>query len=68
MRKIKSQEENSLNQKIGLRFKETRGYWKLKEETLDRTVWRNGFGRGCGPVVRQSKMAVQNTCICQRLS
>jgi hypothetical protein len=28
-------------------FKETRGYWKLKEEALDRTVWRTGFGRGC---------------------
>jgi len=28
-------------------------YWKLKEEALDRTVWRTGFGRGYGPVVRQ---------------
>jgi hypothetical protein len=26
--------------------KETRGHQKLKEETLDRTVWRTGFGRG----------------------
>jgi hypothetical protein len=34
-------------------LKETRGYWKLKEEALDRTVWRTGFGSGCGPVVRQ---------------
>jgi hypothetical protein len=33
-------------------FKEKGEYWKLKEETLDRTVWRNGFGRGCGLVVR----------------
>jgi hypothetical protein len=24
----------------------------LKEEALDRTVWRTGFGRGCEPVVR----------------
>ena len=32
--------------------KEKRGYWKLNEEALDRTVWRTGFGRGCGPVVR----------------
>jgi hypothetical protein len=31
-----------------------RGYWKLKEEALDRTVWRTGSGRCCGPVVRQS--------------
>jgi hypothetical protein len=29
-----------------------RGYWKLKEEALDRTVWRTGFGRGYGPVVK----------------
>jgi hypothetical protein len=33
---------------------ETRGYWKLKEEALDRTLWRTRFGRGYGPVVRQS--------------
>jgi hypothetical protein len=31
--------------------KETRGYRKLKDETLDRTVWRTRFGRGYGPVV-----------------
>ena len=34
-------------------LKETRGYSKLKEEALDRTLRRIGFGRGCGPVVRQ---------------
>ena len=33
-------------------LKERRGYGKLKEETLDGAVWRPGFGRGCGPVVR----------------
>jgi hypothetical protein len=27
------------------------GYYHLKEEALDRTKWRNRFGRGCGPVV-----------------
>ena len=27
------------------------GYCQLKEEALDRTVWRNRFGRGFGPVV-----------------
>jgi hypothetical protein len=32
-------------------LKEMRGYWKLKEEALDRTVWRTRFGRGYGPVV-----------------
>jgi hypothetical protein len=35
-------------------LKEKRRYWKLKEETLDRTMWRTRFGRGYGPVVRQT--------------
>jgi len=26
-------------------------YWKLKEEALDRTLWRSRCGRGQGPVV-----------------
>jgi hypothetical protein len=30
-----------------------RGYWKLKKEALDRTLWRTRFGRGYGSVVRQ---------------
>jgi hypothetical protein len=34
--------------------KEKKRYWKLKEEALDRTLWRTRFGRGYGPVVRQS--------------
>jgi hypothetical protein len=29
-------------------------YWKLKEEALDRTLWRTRFRRGYGPVVRQT--------------
>ena len=33
-------------------LKDTRGYSYLKEESLDRTIWRNRFGRGVGPVVR----------------
>jgi hypothetical protein len=35
-------------------LKEMRGCYKLKEEALDRTLWRKGFGRGYGPVVRQT--------------
>jgi hypothetical protein len=35
-------------------LKETKSYCKLKEEALDRTVWRTRFGRGYGPVVRQT--------------
>jgi hypothetical protein len=35
-------------------LKERRGYSHLKEEALDRTTWRARFGRGFGPVVRQT--------------
>jgi hypothetical protein len=36
-------------------LKEKREYWKMKEEALDRNLWRTRFGRGYGPVVRQSR-------------
>ena len=32
-------------------LKDRRGYCQLKDEALDRTMWRNRFGRGFGPVV-----------------
>jgi len=35
-------------------LKERRGYSHLKEEALDRTVWRACFGRGFGPVLRRT--------------
>ena len=35
-------------------LKERRGYSHFKEEALDRTMWRAGFRRGFGPVVRQT--------------
>jgi len=35
-------------------LKERRGYSHLMEEALDRTMWRASFGRGFGPVVRQT--------------
>ena len=35
-------------------LKERRGYSHLKEESLDRTMWRVRFGRGFGPVARQT--------------
>jgi hypothetical protein len=35
-------------------LKDRRAYAHLKEEALDRTIWRNRFGRGVGPVVRQN--------------
>jgi hypothetical protein len=42
------------NKKLLDDLKDRRGYSHLKEETLDRTLWRNRFGRGFGPVVRQN--------------
>jgi len=35
-------------------LKDRRGYSHLKEESLDRTMWRNRFEGGFGPVVRQN--------------
>jgi hypothetical protein len=44
-RKIRKQLLHSLMEKGG--------YWILKEEVLDRTLWRTLFGRGYGTLVRQ---------------
>jgi len=35
-------------------LKERRGYCHLKEEALDRTMWRHRFGGGFRPVVGQN--------------
>ena len=35
-------------------LKDRRGYCHLKEEALDRTMWRHRFGGDFGPVVRQN--------------
>jgi hypothetical protein len=35
-------------------LKDRRGYCHLKEEALDRTMWRNRFGGGFEPVARQN--------------
>jgi hypothetical protein len=34
--------------------KANREYCKMKEEALDRSLWRTGFGIGYGPVVRHT--------------
>jgi hypothetical protein len=39
-------------------LKEKRKYWKLKEEALDRTVWRTRFEGGYGLIVRQQQNEV----------
>jgi hypothetical protein len=43
-------------------LKEKRRYWKLKEEALDRTMWRTRFRRNYGPVVRQTAERYDGTC------
>jgi hypothetical protein len=35
-------------------FTERRGYSHLKEEAIERTMWRALFGRDFGPVARQT--------------
>jgi len=40
--------------KLLVDHKERKGYSHLKEEALDRTMWTAHFGRGFGPVVRQT--------------
>jgi hypothetical protein len=35
-------------------LKKRKGYSNLKKEALNRTMWRAGFERGFGPVVRQT--------------
>jgi hypothetical protein len=42
-------------------LKESRGYCHLKEEALDRSMCRAGFGRVFGPVVRQTNKLI-NEC------
>ena len=41
-------------------LKDRRGYSHLKEEALDRTMWRNHFGGSFGPVVRQNTEWMKN--------
>jgi len=45
-------------------LKKTRGYWKLKEEALDRTLWRTCCGKGYGPVVWQTRKWVKLMPFC----
>jgi hypothetical protein len=42
-------------------LKEKIGYWKVKEDALDRTLWRFRFERGYGPVIRHAVEVVYMT-------
>ena len=33
---------------------EKKAYWNLKEEALDHSWWRTDFGKGYGPIARQT--------------
>jgi hypothetical protein len=35
-------------------LKERTKYWNFKKETLDRSVWRSGFGQSYGLVIRHA--------------
>jgi len=50
-------------------LKEKGGYWKMKEETVDRTVWRIRVERSFGPSVRQNEWMNEwmNECACLHL-
>jgi hypothetical protein len=43
-------------------LKERRGYSHLKEEALDRTMGCAGFGKGFGPVLRQTAKRMNESC------
>ena len=43
-------------------FKKKTGYWKKKEEALDRNLWRTRIGKFCGNVVRQPRLSM-NACM-----
>jgi len=43
-------------------LKETRGYWKLKEEAPDHTLWRSGFGRGSGNCLNPLQAELNPIC------
>ena len=42
-------------------LKEKTGYCKLKVAVLSRTLWRSGFGRGYGTVLRQTAEGVDES-------
>ena len=43
-------------------LKAIRGFWKLKVEALERTLWKTHFRRGYGPVVRQTTEWMTRHC------
>jgi hypothetical protein len=58
---VTGRQGNGRNQRLD-DLKQMRGYCKLKEEALDVTVWRTGFERGYGHVVRQNMCSSSSSC------
>jgi hypothetical protein len=52
--RLQGQEDEEGDYALLDNLKEARRYWKLKGEAQDRTLWRTQFGRGYGPVARQT--------------
>jgi hypothetical protein len=44
-------------------LKERRGYSHLKEKALGRTKWKARFGRGFGPVVKQTTKSMDEYAV-----
>jgi len=51
---VRGKEEGRRRKKLLDDLKDRTGYSRLKDEVPDRTMWRNRFGGGFGPVVRQN--------------
>ena len=48
-------------------LKDRRGYSHLKEEAVDRTMWRTRFGGGIGPVIRQTAEWMNDCAVLGRI-
>jgi hypothetical protein len=48
-------------------LKEKGGYWKLKNESIDRASWRTCFQIGNGSLVRQTKERMNGTFTLENL-
>jgi len=51
---VKSSSDNRETNPLLSGFRERSRYCKLIEEEVDGIVWRTGFRRGCGSVVRRT--------------
>ena len=70
----KTEERKEVTRRRGRRFmqllddlKKSRGHWELKEELLDRTLWRTRCRKGYSPVGRQTRERT-NPATCFRFS